>query len=256
MGGRRNNSEAFRPRRAVADLQLPWRGFVGVARCCERTQLWEQVRASVVVPVGRRAVWGGFRGDHVRGGRAVQFCTLGSELQHTRQLSNGCHKSCGKPNTHISAERLAEGVGSSPWGPRSAVNGRADAGPVAGGVAAPPPEPATGVAGVRLPRAGEALVEGGGSRMKRRCGFSRAGSSADAGDAPGDKPVPMPRLDGDAPGVPPLRGAGPAPKRGVVERSVSSGEGRSVVMVPREGRALMPTLGSGTLTEGNGASAP
>jgi hypothetical protein len=112
------------------------------------------------------------------------------------------------------------------------------------GVVAPPPPaapPVTGVLGVRLLREGDALVEGGGSRMKRRCGFSRAGSSAAAGDDTAPALAPRLRLGGEGPGDAALRGAGPAPNRGVAERSISSGEGRSVVMAWRAGRALMPT---------------
>jgi hypothetical protein len=103
---------------------------------------------------------------------------------------------------------------------------------------------------VRLLRDGEALVEGGGSRMNRRWGFSRAGSSAAAGDSAAPAVPPMPSTDGEGPGEAALRGAGPAPKRGVVDRSISSGDGRSVVMAWRAGRALMPTCGGGEEVQG------
>lgn len=61
-----------------------------------------------------------------------------------------------------------------------------------------PMPPAAGVDGVRLLRAGDADVDGGGSRMKRRCGFSRAGSSAAAGDAAA--PAPLRPLSADGGG--------------------------------------------------------
>lgn len=108
---------------------------------------------------------------------------------------------------------------------------------------------------MRLLREGDAVVDGGGSRMNRRWGFSLAGSSAAAGEEL--LVAPSARLDGgEAAGEAAVRGAGPAPNRGVVERSVSRGEGRSVVMAWRAGRALMPTLGSGTLTFGREESWP
>jgi len=165
--------------------------------------------------------------------------------------------------THSAAARFPSVAGVAPLAcARSPVPGRLGGGPEpgapadAGVAAAAMVPPAMGVLGVRLLRAGDALVEGGGSRMNRRCGFSRAGSSADAGDPPPAMPVPSDRPVGEAAGAAAVRGAGPAPNRGVVARSVSSGEGRSVVMAWRAGRALMPTLGSGTLTAGRLESWP